>query len=139
MTEGRYCSACEAVLAIRETVNALGHRYESVVTAPTCSDGGYTMYTCICGDSYVDNRTEKLDHSYGDDGVCESCGAKAPDAGNNSNGNGGSDNGNGNGGSNSNGSSSKGGCGGSTGMYISYLFTVLIPASFVFLGKFLFL
>lgn len=131
------CSECD--YGYTEVQNALGHRYESVVTAPTCSDGGYTMYTCICGDSYVDNRTEKLDHSYGDDGVCESCGAKAPDAGNNSNGNVGSDNGNGNGGSNNNGSSSKGGCGGSTGMYISYLFTVLIPASFVFLGKFLFL
>ena len=29
------------------------HSYESVITAPTCTEQGYTTYTCDCGDSYV--------------------------------------------------------------------------------------
>ena len=31
------------------------HDYEAVVTAPTCTEQGYTTYTCACGDSYVDD------------------------------------------------------------------------------------
>ena len=40
--------------------------YDSVVTAPTCTDDGYTTYTCECGHSYVGNHTDALGHSYGD-------------------------------------------------------------------------
>ena len=41
------------------------HSYESVVTEPTCTEGGYTTYTCSdCGDSYTDDYTEALGHSY---------------------------------------------------------------------------
>ena len=36
------------------------HSYEAVVTAPTYTDGGYTTHTCSCGDSYVDNYTDKV-------------------------------------------------------------------------------
>ena len=39
------------------------HEYEAVVTAPTCTEGGYTTYTCACGDSYVDDKTEALGHT----------------------------------------------------------------------------
>ena len=40
-----------------------GHRYESVVTAPTCVDGGYTTHTCIdCGDRYLDSETPARGH-----------------------------------------------------------------------------
>ena len=39
--------------------------YESVVTAPTCTEGGYTTYTCtICGESYTADETEALGHEY---------------------------------------------------------------------------
>ena len=34
------------------------HSYQSVVTAPTCTEKGYTTYTCACGDSYADDFTE---------------------------------------------------------------------------------
>ena len=35
-------------------VKALGHDYKSAVTAPTCTEPGYTTHTCKrCGDSYV--------------------------------------------------------------------------------------
>ena len=40
------------------------HSYEAVVTAPTCTAGGYTTYTCSCGDSYVADETAPLGHSY---------------------------------------------------------------------------
>ena len=40
------------------------HTYEKAVTAPTCTEKGYTTYTCECGDSYVGDYTEKLDHEY---------------------------------------------------------------------------
>ncbi|MBR4835826.1 MAG: hypothetical protein IKU99_02325, partial [Clostridia bacterium] len=39
------------------------HTYTSVVTAPTCTAGGYTTYTCACGDSYTADETDALGHS----------------------------------------------------------------------------
>ena len=53
------------------------HSYDSVVTLPTCTEQGYTTYTCDCGDSYVDNYTEATGHSYAS-GVCPSCGDTKP-------------------------------------------------------------
>ena len=44
---------------------AKGHSYDAVVTAPTCTEAGYTTYTCaVCGDSYVGDETEALGHSH---------------------------------------------------------------------------
>ena len=41
------------------------HDYKAVVTAPTCTEGGYTTYTCSkCGDSYQSDETEALGHEY---------------------------------------------------------------------------
>ena len=46
-------------------MNASGHAYEAVVTAPTCTEGGYTTYTCpTCGDGYIADETEALGHNY---------------------------------------------------------------------------
>lgn len=41
------------------------HSYTTVVTEPTCTEEGYTTYTCSCGDSYVSDETAALGHSYG--------------------------------------------------------------------------
>ena len=41
------------------------HSYTSEVIAPTCEDGGYTLYTCACGNSYQAGKTKALGHSYG--------------------------------------------------------------------------
>ena len=50
------------------------HSYEAFVTAPSCTEGGYTTYTCpSCGHSYVGEHTEKLGHSYVEN-VCSLCG-----------------------------------------------------------------
>lgn len=49
------------------------HRYDAVVTAPTCTQNGYTKHTCSsCKDSYTDNETVKTGHiiKYG---ICEKC------------------------------------------------------------------
>ncbi|MBR2892937.1 MAG: leucine-rich repeat protein, partial [Clostridia bacterium] len=41
-----------------------GHSYDADVTAPTCTVGGYTTYTCsMCGDKYVDDETTALGHT----------------------------------------------------------------------------
>ena len=54
------------------------HTYTETVTAPTCTEQGYTTHTCECGDSYVDTYVDALGHDY-KDGVCTVCGAKDPD------------------------------------------------------------
>ena len=40
------------------------HSYKDVVTAPTCTEKGYTTHTCACGDSYVDTYVDALGHSW---------------------------------------------------------------------------
>ncbi|MCD7783916.1 MAG: glycosyl hydrolase 53 family protein [Firmicutes bacterium] len=65
-----YCSVCgEEISRETVTVPATGHDYVAVVTAPTCTEKGYTTYTCsVCGDSYVADETAATGHSW-DDGV----------------------------------------------------------------------
>ncbi len=40
------------------------HEYTSQIIEPTCTEKGYTKYTCYCGDSYIDNEINKLGHNY---------------------------------------------------------------------------
>ena len=40
------------------------HEYTAVVTDPTCTAGGYTTYTCVCGDTYTADETAALGHDY---------------------------------------------------------------------------
>ena len=49
------------------------HDYESVVTESTCTEQGYTTYTCECGDSYVSDYLDATDHTY-KNGICTVCG-----------------------------------------------------------------
>jgi len=61
-----YCSVCNDVLS-RETViiPADDHNYEAEVTEASCTEDGYTVYTCTgCGDSYVGDETKALGHDY---------------------------------------------------------------------------
>ena len=53
------------------------HSYAAAVTDPSCTAAGYTTYTCSCGESYKDNYTDALGHSY-DNGKCIRCGAADP-------------------------------------------------------------
>ena len=51
--------------------------YSAVVTAPTCTNGGYTTYKCECGESYIADETEATGHTYGANGKC-ACGELDP-------------------------------------------------------------
>lgn len=56
------------------------HSYTSKVTAPTCTEKGYTTYTCACGNTYKANETAAKGHTYSD-ATCTkaqtcSCGAE---------------------------------------------------------------
>lgn len=51
---------------INVSLNNHQHSYTVVVTEPTCTEKGYTTYTCSCGDSYVDNETDALGHNFGE-------------------------------------------------------------------------
>ena len=55
-------SAFATFRCIRETAHE--HSYTDVVTAPTCTQKGYTTHTCSCGDSYVDTYTDALGHAW---------------------------------------------------------------------------
>ena len=76
-TEGKHCSVCNTVLVDQNVVNALGHNYRSVITYPTCTEKGYTTYTCSnCGDSYVDSYKNATGHSYSNVVTSPTCEAK---------------------------------------------------------------
>ena len=61
-TEPRLCTRCGAVLE-----KALGHDYKFEVTAPTCTEMGYTTNTCSrCGDTNKSNYTEPAGHKPSD-------------------------------------------------------------------------
>ena len=61
-TEPRLCTRCGAVLE-----KALGHDYKCEVTAPTCTEMGYTTNTCSrCGDTNKSNYTEPAGHKPSD-------------------------------------------------------------------------
>lgn len=40
------------------------HSYTAVVTEPSCTEGGYTTYTCTCGDRYIADETAPTAHRY---------------------------------------------------------------------------
>ena len=40
------------------------HDYKAAITAPSCTEGGYTTYTCVCGDSYVGDEVDATGHKY---------------------------------------------------------------------------
>ncbi len=40
------------------------HSYEEAVTAATCTEKGYTTYTCVCGNFYTGNEVDALGHVY---------------------------------------------------------------------------
>ena len=63
-TERRDCEVCDYYET--HPVAAKGHDYKSIVTAPSCTEAGYTTYTCACGDSYVDSFVDAIgEHAWG--------------------------------------------------------------------------
>lgn len=87
-SDGSKTSAETESAPVKITVD--GHVYVPEVTAPTCTEQGYTTYTCaVCGDSYVDDYTPAEGHQAAaewlSDGTshwhaCTMCGTKLDEA-----------------------------------------------------------
>ena len=77
--EGKFtCDDC-SVFADQETVYVFcNHSYgEGVETEASCTEKGGIYYTCPkCCDTYIENETPALGHSFGDDDICDICGAQ---------------------------------------------------------------
>ena len=63
-----YCTVCKNKIESEtktQTIPATGHDYKATVTEPTCTEGGYTTYTCsVCKDTYTADETDPLGHDY---------------------------------------------------------------------------
>ena len=86
------CTTAQTCLTCGKTVvGALGHNYRTSVTAPTCTEKGYTTHTCQrCGDTYTDSEVAAKGHKHGaaatctSNQVCTVCGIElAPELGHN--------------------------------------------------------
>ena len=67
------CESCNESY-ISDYTDKLPHDYETVVTAPTCTQMGHTTYTCEnCGDSYVSDYTEMTEHNYNKEVIPPTC------------------------------------------------------------------
>ena len=69
--EGRGTNFCANGYTPRETAEGSGvwtvHVYKKTVVAPTCTEAGYTLYTCErCNDTYTANHLFAHGHSYDD-------------------------------------------------------------------------
>ena len=74
--EKRVCTICSATESCE--VNATeDHSYTPTVTPPTCTEQGYTTYTCECGDSNVVDYVEAMGHTY-KNGICALCQSVSP-------------------------------------------------------------
>ena len=76
------CSRCQTEET--GTIPLLGHEctYTTVVTLPTCTERGYTTYTCTgvgCGNVEVKDYVDMIPHNY-EYGVCTVCTAQDPNA-----------------------------------------------------------
>lgn len=58
------CKDCNTILSV-EVLSLAEHTYSSDVKAPTCTEMGYTIYTCgVCGDTYKDNYKSVVPHNF---------------------------------------------------------------------------
>ena len=76
--EARTCARCGETET--RPIPATGHNYDITVVDPTCTESGYTLYTCtVCGYSYRDEVVEATGHSWGEwtvtkEATCEEAG-----------------------------------------------------------------
>lgn len=58
-----YCTDCGELVTAGTKINKLGHDYVPTVTAPTCTEKGYTTYVCSrCKDTYTGDETPAAGH-----------------------------------------------------------------------------
>ncbi len=78
-TETATCNrvGCTATDTRVDLGSNLNHTHDYKITSTTnstCTEQGYTTYTCSCGDSYNDDYTDKIPHNFGSDNKCTVCG-----------------------------------------------------------------
>ena len=67
LSAGKRCAVCGEILARQAILPMKRHAYQASTIAPTCTEGGYTKYTCAnCGASYTTNETNARGHYYGE-------------------------------------------------------------------------
>ena len=67
------CNICD--YSYTESIAPIGHNYERVVTAPTCTAEGFCQNICYrCGDSYLSDFTAPSGHEF-ENHICVFCGA----------------------------------------------------------------
>ncbi len=60
----RACARCGETEEQSIPAKTHEHKYVETVIEPTCTERGYTLHKCACGDEYKDNETEALGHSF---------------------------------------------------------------------------
>ena len=50
------------------------HNHKAEVKEPTCLEGGFTTFTCTCGDTYIGNHVDALKHAYSEEVTPPVCG-----------------------------------------------------------------
>ncbi|MBQ4268092.1 MAG: hypothetical protein IJB97_00410, partial [Clostridia bacterium] len=85
-----WLSVCAAIVAALCAFGIVAcgehkHNYAKEVTAPTCTEQGFTTYTCDCGESYVGDYQTELGHQYSEWNISETyhwrdtlCGCEIP-------------------------------------------------------------
>lgn len=69
-SKSHHCIYCEGKTDITP-MGKLAHTYNKTIIEPTCTDKGYNVYTCPCGDTYTET-IEALGHSF-DGSACTEC------------------------------------------------------------------
>jgi transcription elongation factor Elf1 len=68
----RDCSKCD--YSETKILPVLGHDYIETVTAPTCTERGYSTFVCSrCKDTYIDNWVNELGHDYKEEVIAPTC------------------------------------------------------------------
>ena len=63
--EGTMTYSCSCGDTYNEPIPSVDHQYSYRVTDPTCTNEGYTIFTCtVCGNSYRDNFTHPTEHNW---------------------------------------------------------------------------
>ncbi len=65
---------CETRTLYKYTLSAPGHDYAGVVTPPTCTENGCTVFTCRrCGDTYTGDTVKAPGHQFAETVVAPTC------------------------------------------------------------------
>ena len=73
LTEGEKCSVCGEIFVAQEIIPATGHDYNTEVIAPTCTEQGYTIYSCDCGFSDRLDYVNATGHDYKTEVIAPTC------------------------------------------------------------------